>query len=99
MDVANYVNNVGKQVNDFTKYCAMLDRTSITNITLIYHLAYIYNRLKGDIESSNVDYTQEDLDKIEQYILNLKKEVRFYETKRIDPDCILTEVDENIIQE
>lgn len=38
MDIANYVNKVGKLVNQSTKYNAKLDRVSITNLVLLLHL-------------------------------------------------------------
>ena len=38
MDIANYVNKVGKLVNQSTKYNVKLARVSITNLVLLLHL-------------------------------------------------------------
>ena len=43
--------------------------------------------------------TQEDVDKIIECMCCLKKQINFYPEKDIDDDCILTEVEEHIIQE
>lgn len=99
MDTANYVNNVGKQINDSTKYCVNLDRTSITNIILVKHLTEVYNWLESKLAEEDSEFTEEQLSKIGGYINCLKKEINFFENKEIDEDCILTEVDEFIIQE
>ena len=96
MDIANYVNKVGKLVNQSTKYNAKLDRVSITNLVLLLHLAkWAVNNL-NDEESP---ITQDDVDKIIGYLHCLKKQMNFYPEKDIDSDCILTEVKEHIIQE
>ena len=84
MDHAQYVNKVGKQINDSTKMNVDIDNTSVTNIVLIPHLETIY---------------QEDLVKIGGYINCLKKQINFYEVQDIDNDCILTETEKHIIQE
>lgn len=99
MDTANYVNNVGKQINDSTKYCVNLDRTSIINIVLVKHLTEVYNWLEIKLAEEDSEFTEEQLSKIGDYINCLKKEINFFENKEIDEDCILTEVDEFIIQE
>lgn len=101
MDHAQYVNKVGKQINDSTKMNVDIDNTSVTNIVLIPHLEVIYNQLESDLKKNDPDFpfTQEDLIKIGGYINCLKKQINFYETQDIDNDCILTEIEEHIIQE
>lgn len=101
MDHAQYVNKVGKQINDSTKMNIDIDNTSVTNIVLIPHLEVIYNQLESDLKKNDPDFpfTQEDLVKIGGYINCLKKQINFYEIQDIDNDCILTEIEEHIIQE
>lgn len=101
MDHAQYVNKVGKQINDSTKMNVDIDNTSVTNIVLIPHLEVIYNQLESDLKKNDPDFpfTQEDLIKIGGYINCLKKQINFYEVQDIDNDCILTEIEEHIIQE
>lgn len=101
MDHARYVNKVGKQINDSTKMNIDIDNTSVTNIVLIPHLEVIYNQLESDLKKNDPDFpfTQEDLIKIGGYINCLKKQINFYEIQDIDNDCILTEIEEHIIQE
>ncbi len=101
MDHAQYVNKVGKQINDSTKTNVDIDNTSVTNIVLIPHLETIYNQLESDLKKNDPDFpfTQEDLVKIGGYINCLKKQINFYEIQDIDNDCILTEIEEHIIQE
>ena len=101
MDHAQYVNKVGKQINDSTKMNVDIDNTSVTNIVLIPHLEVIYNQLESDLKKNDSDFpfTQEDLIKIGGYINCLKKQINFYEIQDIDNDCILTEIEEHIIQE
>ena len=101
MDHAQYVNKVGKQINDSTKMNVDIDNTSVTNIVLIPHLEVIYNQLESDIKKNDPDFpfTQEDLIKIGGYINCLKKQINFYEVQDIDNDCILTETEKHIIQE
>lgn len=101
MDHAQYVNKVGKQINDSTKMNVDIDNTSVTNIVLIPHLETIYNRLESDLKKNDPDFpfTQEDLIKIGGYINCLKKQINFYEIQDIDNNCILTEIEEHIIQE
>jgi hypothetical protein len=101
MDHAQYVNKVGKQINDSTKMNIDIDNTSVTNIVLIPHLEVIYNQLESDLKKNDPDFpfTQEDLIKIGGYINCLKKQINFYEIQDIDNDCILTEIEEHIIQE
>jgi hypothetical protein len=101
MDHAQYVNKVGKQINDSTKMNVDIDNTSVTNIVLIPHLEVIYNQLESDLKKNDPDFpfTQEDLIKIGGYINCLKKQINFYEIQDIDNDCILTETEKHIIQE
>ena len=101
MDHAQYVNKVGKQINDSTKMNVDIDNTSVTNIVLIPHLEVIYNQLESKKKKNDPDFpfTQEDLIKIGGYINCLKKQINFYEIQDIDNDCILTEIEEHIIQE
>ena len=101
MDHAQYVNKVGKQINDSTKMNVDIDNTSVTNIVLIPQLEVIYNQLESDLKKNDPDFpfTQEDLIKIGGYINCLKKQINFYEIQDIDNDCILTEIEEHIIQE
>ena len=101
MDHAQYVNKVGKQINDSTKMNVDIDNTSVTNIVLISHLETIYNQLESDLKKNDPDFhfTQEDLIKIGGYINCLKKQINFYEIQDIDNNCILTEIEEHIIQE
>ena len=101
MDHAQYVNKVGKQINDSTKMNIDIDNTSVTNIVLIPHLEVIYNQLESDLKKNDPDFpfTQEDLIKIGGYINCLKKQINFYEIQDIDNDCILTETEKHIIQE
>lgn len=101
MDHAQYVNKVGKQVNDSTKMNVDIDNISVTNIVLIPHLETIYNQLESDLKKNDPDFpfTQEDLVKIGGYINCLKKQINFYEVQDIDNDCILTETEKHIIQE
>ena len=98
MDHAQYVNKVGKQINDSTKMNVDIDNTSVTNIVLIPHLETIYNQLESDLKKNDPDFpfTQEDLIKIGGYINCLKKQINFYEIQDIDNDCILTEIEEHI---
>ena len=51
--------------------------------------------INGDVDG----YTEDDINKIKNYINCLKKQISFYPEKVIDPDCIMTEVEEYIIQE
>lgn len=101
MDHAQYVNKVGKQINDSTKMNVDIDNTSVTNIVLIPHLETIYNQLESDLKKNDpyFPFTQEDLVKIGGYINCLKKQINFYEVQDIDNDCILTETEKHIIQE
>ena len=101
MDHAQYVYKVGKQINDSTKMNVDIDNTSVTNIVLIHHLEVIYNQLESDLKKNDPDFpfTQEDLIKIGGYINCLKKQINFYEIQDIDNNCILTEIEEHIIQE
>lgn len=99
MDIANYVNKVGKLVNQSTKYNVKLDRVSITNLVLLLHLDKLAKWAANNLNDEEFPITQDDIDKIIGYIHCLKKQINFYPEKDIDPDCILTEVKEHIIQE
>lgn len=94
MDTANYVQQVGKLINKATKYNAKLNRTDITNIVLIKH---INDLLK--FAMSKDDITEEQINKLKQYVLCLKKEISLYPEMLIENDCILTETEKHIIQE
>lgn len=99
MDIANYVNKVGELVNQSTKYNVKLDRVSITNLVLLLHLDKLSKWAANNLSNEEFPITQDDVDKIIGYIHCLKKQINFYPEKDIDPDCILTEVKEHIIQE
>lgn len=99
MDIANYVSKVGELVNQSTKYNTKLDRTSITNLVLLLHLDKLSNWASTKLDDEDFPITQEDVDKIIGYIHCLKKQINFYPEKDIDNDCILTEIEEHIIQE
>lgn len=108
MDIANYVNKVGYLANQSTKYNVKLDKTSITNIVLLPHIVEVLNWMKDrvgeevteeDTKKGHFVITQEHVDKVSRYINCLKKQINFYPEQAIDEDCILTEVEEHIIQE
>lgn len=99
MDIANYVSKVGELVNQSTKYNTKLDRTSITNLVLLLHLDELSSWASTKLGDEDFPITQEDVDKIIGYIHCLKKQINFYPEKDIDNDCILTEIEEHIIQE
>lgn len=99
MDIVNYVNKVGELVNQSTKYNAKLDRVSITNLVLLLHLDKLSNWASTKVDDEDFPITQEDVDKIIECMHCLKKQINFYPEKDIDDDCILTEVEEHIIQE
>ena len=90
MELAQYVNKVGELVNQSTKCNVELDKVSITNLVLLLHLGKL-----SSWASTKVD----DEDKIIECMHCLKKQINFYPEKDIDDDCILTEVEEHIIQE
>ena len=48
MDTVNYVNKVGKLVNDSTKYNVKLDRVSIENLVLISHFDELVKQVNAD---------------------------------------------------
>lgn len=98
MDTADYVNKVGKQVNDHTKYSVKLDRISIKNIIIIPHIADIISKVELD-ENIEAECKEKILKKLNRYVNCLKKEMNFYPSKITDENCILTEVDNYIIQE
>lgn len=99
MDIVNYVNKVGELVNQSTKYNAKLDRVSITNLVLLLHLDKLSSWASTKVDDEDFSITQEDVDKIIECMHCLKKQINFYPEKDIDDDCILTEVEEHIIQE
>lgn len=99
MELAQYVNKVGELVNQSTKCNAELDRVSITNLVLLLHLDKLSNWASTKIDDEDFPITQEDVDKIIECMHCLKKQINFYPEKDIDDDCILTEVEEHIIQE
>ena len=98
MDTVDYVNKVGKQVNDHTKYSVRLDRISIKNIIIIPHIDSPITNVELD---ENIEQEDKDiiLKKLNRYVNCLKKEMNFYPSKITDENCILTEVDNYIIQE
>lgn len=98
MDIVNYVNKVGKLINDHTKYNAKLDIVSIENLVIVNHFNDLISQINEDVNLTEEQKT-EVLNKINNYINCLKKEINFYPEKVIEPDCILTEVEEHIIQE
>lgn len=93
MDLVQYVNKVGKQINDSTKVNVDIDSTSVTNIVLLNHFIELRN------EAINRKDPAEVIEVIDRQINCLKKQINFYYTQDIDDDCILTEVEEHIIQE
>lgn len=93
MEPVQYVNKVGKLINDSTKTNIVLDRTSIKNLILYNHLIEVYDyamkvRLPVDV-----------IEKLKAEIHCLKKQINFYPDKVVDEDCILTETENHIIQE
>lgn len=93
MDLVQYVNKVGKQINDSTKVNVDIDSTSVTNIVLLNHFIELRN------EAINRKDPVEVIEAIDRQINCLKKQINFYYTQDIDDDCILTEVEKCIIQE
>ena len=87
------------KMDQSTKYNAKLDRISITNLVLLLHLDELSKWAVNNLNEEDFPITQDDVDKIIGYIHCLKKQINFYPEKDIDPDCILTEVEEHIIQE
>lgn len=93
MDLVQYVNKVGKQINDSTKISVEIDDISVTNIILLSHFIELRNEALHRKDPPEVIAT------IDKQINCLKKQINFYADKDIDEDCILTEVKEHIIQE
>ncbi len=58
MDIANYVNKVGKLVNQSTKYNAKLDRVSITNLVLLLHLDKLAKWAANNLNDEEFPITQ-----------------------------------------
>lgn len=52
MELAQYVNKVGKQINDSTKMNVDIDNTSVTNLVLLVHLQELYDKLEEDLKKS-----------------------------------------------
>lgn len=98
MDTVNYVNKIGKLVNDSTKYNVKLDRVSIENLVLISHFDELVKQVNADKKLTSEQKTKV-LKKLNNYINCLKKKINFYPEKNIKPDCILTETEKHIIQE
>ena len=94
MEAAQYVNKVGKQINDSTKFNVKFDHTSVQNLIIYNHLVGVYNKAAQD-----PSITPEQLNKLLKEINCLKKQIKFYPEKDIDDDCILTETEKCIIQE
>lgn len=93
MDLVQYVNKVGKQINDSTKVSVDIDSASVTNIILLNHFIELRNQALHRKDPKEV------IDAIDRQILCLQKQINFYANMDIDDDCILTEVEEHIIQE
>lgn len=93
MDLVQYVNKVGKQINDSTKVSVDIDSVSITNIILLNHFIELRN------EALHRRDPKEVIEAIDRQIICLQKQINFYANMDIDKDCILTEVEEHIIQE
>ena len=101
MDFANYVNKVGKEINESTKYNITVDRQSIESLILYNHLNQLLN-YANDVLGLTIyeePITQEDINKLKGYINCLKKEINFSLVHDVVPNCILTETEEHIIQE
>ena len=67
MDTVNYVNKVGKLVNDSTKYNVKLDRVSIENLVLISHFDELVKQVNVDKKLTDEEKTKV-LYKINNYI-------------------------------
>lgn len=93
MDLVQYVNKVGKQINDSTKVSVDIDSASVTNIILLNHFIELRN------EALHRRDPKEVIEAIDRQIICLQKQINFYANMDIDKDCILTEVEEHIIQE
>lgn len=97
---AQYVNKVGKLVNNATKFNVDIDNLSVTNIVLIRYLDKLKKAVPTFIWTGELDefpWTNEEiLTKLDKYIHCLKKEMNFYESKVIADSCVLTETDGKI---
>lgn len=94
MDTVLYVKEVGAMVNDSTKYTINIDDTSVTNIVLINHFQSLYEWVDTNmVAPEELEDKAIMLSKLEQYVLCLKKELNFYQSKVNVEDCILTEVE------
>ena len=58
MDTVNYVNKVGKLVNDSTKYNVKLDRVSIENLVLISHFDELVKQVNVDKKLTDEEKTK-----------------------------------------
>ena len=67
MDTVNYVNKVGKLVNDSTKYNVKLDRVSIENLVLISHFDELVKQVNADKKLTSEEKTKV-LKKLNNYI-------------------------------
>ena len=74
MDTAQYVNNVGRQINMMLKGCKYHHKNCLLNIVLINHLS----KLISDLNPYNVIMSECDRIKIQDFIANLKKELHHY---------------------
>ena len=101
MDFANYVNKVGKEINESTKYNIKVDRQSIESLILYNHLNQLLEYANETLGLTIYEepITQEDINKLKGYINCLKKEINFSLVRDVVPNCILTETEEHIIQE
>ena len=81
MDTVNYVNKVGKLVNDSTKYNVKLDRVSITNLVLLLHLDKLAKWAANNLNDEEFPITQDDVDNYRVSSL-LKKTNEFLSRKR-----------------
>lgn len=101
MDFANYVNKVGKEINESTKYNIKVDKQSIESLILYVHLNNLLDYANETLGLTIYEepITQEDINKLEGYVNSLKKEINFYPTKDVVHNYILTETEKHIIQE
>lgn len=101
MELNEYIKILGSIVNTHTKYSIDVDYISIENLILINHLTKFYNQLIIDISNNVITIEDSDLflNKLNNYINNLKKEINFYTNKLVSSNGLLTEESDIIIQE
>jgi hypothetical protein len=102
MELVNYVNKVGKLINDSTKFKAKLDRTSITNLVLISHLYKLTTFFVSKVEAKEItdeEYITKVGNKLSNYMVCLEKGINFYGESVTTDNCILTEQSEHVTQE